>query len=150
MRKAPILLAVLSLASSLWAADPIIGTWKLNFEESTSRQTGQESPEEIMEVYREIENGQIELMRTPFGTVLTWPIQGGIVNVKVMKGDSSRSFIQTRIAADEWIITILRDGKQIGTRHKKISKDGKTMRQTLRLLNDEGKPVEMLEVYEKQ
>ena len=34
MRKALLLLAVLGLMSSLWAADPIIGTWKLNIAKS--------------------------------------------------------------------------------------------------------------------
>jgi hypothetical protein len=34
MRKAMLLLAVFGLAGSLWAADPIIGTWKLNIAKS--------------------------------------------------------------------------------------------------------------------
>jgi hypothetical protein len=142
------LLAVLGLTSSLWAADPIIGTWKLNVEKSTFNQYRQEPSEEIIEVYREIENNQIELT-LPAGSVLTWPVQGGIVNIKVMKGDSSRSYVQTRIGPDEWLVTVMEDGKQIRTRHKKISKDGKTMRQTYRGLN-EGYSFEMLDVYEKQ
>ena len=150
MQKLIFLLAVFGLAGSLWAADPIFGTWKLNFEKSTPMQAGNESPDEILEVYQEMENGQIELVRKPFGTVLTWPVQGGMVNVKAMKGDSSRSFVQTRISPYELCITVLRDGKQIGNRLKKISKDGKTMRQTLRILNNEGKLIEALEVYEKQ
>ena len=53
-------------------------------------------------------------------------------------------------AMDEWIVTYLRDGKQVGTRHKKISKDGKTLRQTIRGFDDEGKPFEVLLVLEKQ
>ena len=148
MRKALLLLAVLGLTSSLWAADPIIGTWKLNVEKSTFNQYRQEPSEEIIEVYREIENNQIELT-LPAGSVLTWPVQGGIVNIKVMKGDSSRSYVQTRIGPDEWLVTVMEDGKQIRTRHKKISKDGKTMRQTYRGLH-EGYSFEMLDVYEKQ
>ena len=149
MRMALLFFAVLGLAGSLWAADPIIGTWKLNVEESTFNEYRQEPSEEIIEVYREIENDQIELTRSTGNSVFTWPIQGGIVNVKVMDGDSSRSYVQTRIAPDEWLVTVLEDGKQIRTRHKKISKDGKTMRQTYRGLN-EGYSFEMLDVYEKQ
>lgn len=34
MRKAMMLLAVLALISSLWAADPMIGRWKLNISKS--------------------------------------------------------------------------------------------------------------------
>ena len=41
------------------------------------------------------------------------------------------------------------NGKQIGTRHKKISKVRKIMRHTLRGLDDEGKPFEELLVFDK-
>ena len=54
MRMALLFFAVLGLAGSLWAADPIIGTWKLNVEESTFNEYRQEPSEEIIEVYREI------------------------------------------------------------------------------------------------
>jgi hypothetical protein len=50
---------------------------------------------------------------------------------------------------DEWIVTYLRDGKQVGTRHKKISKDANTLSQTISF-NDEGMKLELLLVLEKQ
>ena len=60
MRKALLFLAVLGLASSLWAADPIIGSWKVNIAKSKFP-SPQSAPEEQTEVYRETGDGQIEL-----------------------------------------------------------------------------------------
>ena len=160
MKKAMVVLAVLSFAGSLWAADPIIGTWKLNWEKSKISPNGpaiqkEQIPKEMTETYRELSNGRIELTVKDTAidgssemSVFTYPIQGGIVEVQ--NGDTSRSYVQTRIAQDEWYVTILEDGKQIRTRHKKISKDGKIMRQTYRGMYYEGKPFELLQVFDKQ
>ena len=80
MRKATPLFTVFVLASSLWAADPIIGTWKLNISESKA----DASIREQVEVYRELDSGQIELTLTityangfPASWKYTWPAQGG-------------------------------------------------------------------------
>ena len=160
MRKLLFLLAVFGLAGSLWAADPIVGTWKLNLKKSKISPNGpaiqkEQIPKEMTETYRELSNGRIELTVKDTAidgssemSVFTYPIQGGIVEVK--NGDTSRSYVQTRIAPGEWYVTVLEDGKQIRTRHKKISKDGKTMRQTYRGLYYEGKPFELLQVFDKQ
>jgi hypothetical protein len=154
MKKLILLLAALGLASSLWAADPLIGTWKLNVEKSKFPPGYPTIPKEQTETYRELSNDQIELTyqnveKDGSSTLLieTYPIQGGMANVE--KGDVPYSFVQTRIAQDEWMVTYLRDGKQVGTRHKKISKDGNTLIQTISF-NDEGIKLELLLVLEKQ
>jgi hypothetical protein len=56
MRKAIVLMSILGLTGSLWAADPIIGTWKLNVIKSKA----QAYVKERTEMYREIEGDQIE------------------------------------------------------------------------------------------
>ena len=65
MRKAMLLLAILGLTGSLWAADPIIGTWKLNISKSkfspiVLAMKNQPSPKEETEVYREVDTDWIE------------------------------------------------------------------------------------------
>ena len=154
MRKLILLLAVFGLAGSLRAADPIIGTWKLNIEESKFSPDSSTIPKEQTETYREQSGDQIELTYQNVNMdgsstllVVTYPIQGGMA--KVQKGDTPYSFVQTRIAQDEWIVTYLRNGKQVGTRHKKISKDGKTLHQTISF-NDEGMKLKVWLVLEKQ
>jgi len=154
MRKALLLFAVLGLAGSLWAADPIIGTWKLNIAKS-KYPPNVPVAKEITEVYREIEGGQIELTSTVTekdGSTtllkLTWPVQGGVA--KVLQGDpAGTTWVETLIAG-EWYATYLRDGKQFQTRHKAISKDGKTMRHTIRAADTQGKPFEILIVFDRQ
>jgi hypothetical protein len=154
MKKVMVVLAVLSLTSSLWAADPLIGTWILNIDRSKFPPNFPSIPKEQTETYRELSNDQIELTyqnveKDGSSTLLveTYPIQGGMA--KVQKGDSPYSFVQTRIGQDEWLVTYLRDGKQVGTRHKNISKDGNTLSQTISF-NDEGMKFELLLVFDKQ
>ena len=155
MRKTMLMLAVFGLAGSLWAADPIIGTWKLNIAKSTFS-PNVPAVKENTDVYREIEGGQIELTYTATekdGSAtllkLTWPVQGGMA--KVLQGDpAGTTWVETLIAPGEWYATYLRDGKQFQTRHKAISKDGKTMRQTLRGFDAQGKPFELLLVSDRQ
>ena len=156
MRKAFLLLAVLGLTSSLWAADPITGTWKLNLEKSKFSPNFTSIPKEQTETYRELSNGEIELtVKTTIKdgsseiTVFTYPVQGGLV--KVAQGNTHQTFwVETRIGLDEWYVTGILDGKQDVIRHKKVSKDGKTLNQTIRSTDDQGKPFELLLVLDKQ
>ena len=152
MRKVIILIVtMLFLPSTLWAADPIIGTWKLNIEKSKL----QTIPKEQTETYRELADGRIELTyqnieKDGSSTMVvgTYPIQGGLF--KALKSDFPYSFVQTRIAQDEWLVTYLIDGKQFITRHKKISKDGKTLVQTIKGIDNHGQPIDVLLILERQ
>ena len=157
MRKTMFFLVVFAMAGSLWAADPIIGTWKLNIAKSTHRMAPRSPlPKEWTEVYREIEGGQIEFTMT---MILTdgsssllkgvWPAQGGTMKV-LQGGNPAVSYVQTLIEPGNWYRTALRDGKQVGFIHKTFSKDGKTMRQTHKGSDAQGRPYEDLRVYDKQ
>ncbi len=155
MRKAMVFLAVFTFAGSLWAADPIIGTWKLNVAKSKFP-----SPQLIFkeqtEVYREIGNGQIELTYTSIDKngaltleVFVFPAQGGAADV--LKGEiAGRSYIETRINPNEWYATCLEKGKQLWVMHKVISKDGKALAKTSRTVNDQGDSLIYYLVLEKQ
>ena len=153
MRKIVFILIILCLPTTLWAADPIIGTWKLNIAKS-KYPLGKEPPKEQTETYRELADGYIELTDTNIDKdglysqlVLTYPTQGGIA--KVLKGDLPLTIVQIRVSQNEWYVTFLRDGKQNGIRHKQISNDGKILRQTVRYLDRDGQ-FESLLIYEKQ
>jgi len=45
---------------------------------------------------------------------------------------------------------VLQNGKQIRVEHIVVSKDGKTLRATIKGTNAQGKPFEQLEVFDKQ
>jgi hypothetical protein len=160
MRRTMLLLAIFGLAGSLWAADPIIGTWKLNIEKSkfsSARHAMLDltAPKEQTEVYRELDSGRIELTWKNTASngstatlVFIYPLQGGAV--KVEPSDTPITWVQIRVAEREWYATYIYEGKQLMTRHKVISKDGKTMYQTLRGIDDAGKPFEVQLVLDNQ
>jgi hypothetical protein len=80
--------------------------------------------------------------------VFTFPAQGG--SVKSLKGAKRETtYFETLLAPGEWCMTSLQNGKQIGSLHKVISKDGKVMRQTSKYIL-EGKAYEDILIYEKQ
>ena len=79
----------------------------------------------------------------------SWPTNGGITEPGGASGGIV-SMIETHMAPGEWLVTYLQNGKQGATMHKVISKDGKTMRQTIRGFDAEGKPFEQLQVFDRQ
>jgi len=149
---------ILGLAGLGMAADPIIGTWRLNLSQSKFSAASSEMidprPKLHIETYREIED-RIEVSGTVtrldgFSTSgkLSWPKQGGVV--KVENAAVSDLSIMALLAPGEWLVIAMQDGRQVATRRKVISKDGKTMRQTVRSFASDGKPIEQVEVYDRQ
>lgn len=119
MKKMLLLLVVFALAGSLWAADPIIGTWKMNPAKSKFP-SPQLTQKEQTEVYREIGNGRIELTYRSINNdgaltleVFIFPAQGG--TAEVVKGaNAGRSYIETKINSNEWYATCLENGNHSG------------------------------------
>jgi len=157
MRKAMLLLAIVGFTNSLWGADPIIGTWKLNVAKSKIPQT-ETAPKETTDVYRELETGQIELSRTSTlmngsreSSKWTWPREGGIAERKSPAPlPAGTSYIELLIDPGHWYVTILQNGKQSLLMHKVITKDGRTMQIAIKSFDAQGKAVEQLQVFEKQ
>jgi len=152
MRKAMLFLTVFALAGSLWAADPIIGTWKLNHDKSkgSSDATSKQTTPPTTVVYREVEGNLIEMSDgSPASEKWTWPSQGGVVSRKPPLAENML-YVETLIEPGHWYVTIMRDGKQAGFYQKIVEKDGKTLRQTLKYLLPEGKLIEVLTIYDRQ
>jgi hypothetical protein len=146
---------VLGVATAAMAADPIIGSWKLNIAKSKFASNGPPAPKEQTEVYREPNPGQIELTYkstekdgSSYQLILGWPAQGG--TVKVLQGDPRGTSWVEALIAGEWYAMYLRDGTQFASRHKVVSKDGKTLRQMFRSVDEQGKPYELLLVFDRQ
>jgi len=159
MRKTILFLACLGISGSLWAADPIAGTWKINLEKSKFPERFP-APKENTEIYREVGPDQIEMTYSSSnrdGTsnlaICTYPAQGGAMvcrqegAVGEMEGIS---LFQMFVGPGEWYAIYIQNGKQVGTRHKVVSKDGKTMRQTMKAPEYMGKPLEAILIMEKQ
>ena len=115
MRKIMLLLALLSLPLSLWAADPIIGTWVLSstktaeYEKSLNLTPADPSTfrwSSRTEAYKELKSGLIEMTLTIIGTdgsteaaKVTWPAQGGIAEQESSEGIL---IVETLVAPGEW------------------------------------------------
>jgi hypothetical protein len=80
---------------------------------------------------------------------LSWSKQGGVVKL-AKAAVSDLSIVEALLAPGEWLVIAMQDGRQVATRRKVISKDGKTMRQTVRSFAPDGKPIEQVEVYDRQ
>jgi hypothetical protein len=133
--------------------DPIVGSWKLNL--SRSKFPPNAAPKEHTEIYR-VSADRVEFTLTRIGTngmstfKATWPAEGGIaVVVEDATPIPDWTAIETLMAPGEWYVTQMQNGKQIFTIHKVVSKDGKTMRQTLKGLDPQGRPVESLQMFDR-
>jgi hypothetical protein len=161
MRKVILLLAVLGLSSSLWAADPIIGNWQLNIDKSQIPDFFESPIKSQKEIYVELDSGYIKMTLTrEFAdgstqvSSIKWPSFGGVVESDSSEGQENSEeemLVETFVAPGEWHVTRMREGKQYALMYKVVSKDGKTYRLTFMQLNDKGtldKWAEM--VFERQ
>ena len=149
MKKVLISILFLGITTSAWAADPIIGTWKLNAAESKSPPDFP-LPAAEMTVYREVDENLIELSDgLPGSEKWTWPRQGGIASMPASV-PRERMYVETLIEPGNWYVTIMENGVQVATYHKVVSTDGKKLRQTLKLISPEGKHLERIDVMDKQ
>ena len=131
MRKAMLFLTVFALAGSLWAADPLIGTWKLNVAKSKAR-PGASLPKEQTDICRELDTNQIECVKKSINAdgslgalTITFPRQGGMVKLQP-PSPKFMSYVETIVKPGEWDATFMMNGLQIQLIHKVVSKDGKT------------------------
>jgi hypothetical protein len=151
------MVCVLALATVAMAADPIIGSWKLNLAQSklTPDPLGLAAPKEWTEVVRELGDqyeGTGTGIRTdgsPISYKWTSPKQGGAVKVQMSGLPEGIYFVRTAIEPGDEYWTLLVNDKQVRVSHF-MFKDGKTMRETIKGNDAKGKPIEGLEVWEKQ
>ncbi len=156
MRKAMLLLAVFGLTGLLYAADPSVGTWKLNVAKSKFSPGQKVTPREGTVVVRELAGGfELTLTRTmtdgsKTSNKMTWPQQGGTLQNQGGTIPEGTSITVTMIAPGEWYTTYLQKGKQVQLIHSVISKDGKAMHLTTKGMDAQGKPTEASSVWDKE
>jgi hypothetical protein len=138
------------------AADPIIGTWKLN-PAATKVSPGMPfgAPAQRTEIYTQNDSGQMTLVVTTSdangsmtSSTLRFSARGGVVTQE--NAPPGPMLIETRIAPGEWRVTYLANGVQLLTMQKIVSGDGKTMRQTMTGMTPQGTSFEGLLVFDRQ
>ena len=149
MRKAPLLLAVLGLTGSLWAADLHVGTWKMNTEKS--KFGGSQPLKSDIVKFEELENG-IKLTSefiTADGITRHDEFTAKYDGKDYPRPKGTISFI--KIDAYTFDQVMKEDGKVVATAREVISKDGKTITRTIKWKDEKGQDLTTsIVVYEKQ
>jgi hypothetical protein len=156
MRKAIFFLVVFGLAGSLQAGDPMVGSWKLNIEKSVFPSSVQAPPKELIQVIRTLDRSQGEFIQTgirtdgtPIYVRYTVPREGGVVKAQTPLPEGV-SIVVKKVDSHNVRTTYIQDGDKVAEIHGVVSKDGKTLTQTTRFTDDEGKLIEQIEVFDKQ
>jgi hypothetical protein len=152
MRKAMLFLTVFVLAESLLAADPSVGTWKLNVSKSTVPDL-----KEMTLVKQELSSGMFELVETgmlkdgsKISNKSSHPQQGGVVTSQSAKPAEGELTVVTIITPADFYVTTLQKGKQVEVQHVVVNRDGKSMTITAKGVDAKGKPYESMSLYDKQ
>ena len=146
-------LAVLFLAvtTALFAADPFVGTWKVNPAKSKFK-TGAGPKEQTVTIADSDGNLDITVKGTaadgkPVSTHITIPASGG--KGKVIESPYE-AVSGKRLSVNERETTYNDGGKVVYTTRAKLSKDGKTLTVHSKGKNPAGKIVDGIVTYDKQ
>jgi hypothetical protein len=150
-------LVAFGFAGSLWADDPMTGTWKLNLAKSkiAPMPPGQSVKEETLTVAENGDKVMITLKRTrDDGSVMllkfSTPKGGGPVEYIEGAPPAGISEVSKKIDDRTLDMTMSRNGKVIRSNHATVSADGKTVREVVKGVDAQGKPEESLFVFDRQ
>lgn len=151
MRYAKLVFMLLAPAVALMAADPFVGTWKLNPAESKFK-AGAPYQEATITISESGSDNDVALKGTaangaPLSAHYTVPANGGIG--KIVEGPFEA--VSGKILnARERETSFSKVGKVSYTTHAKVSKDGKTLTVASKGTNAAGQTVDGVSVYDKQ
>jgi hypothetical protein len=142
------------LAVSAWGADPFVGTWKVNTEKSKAS-TGQPgAKEEVVKIEEQGGNLLVTIKGTSaagkaYSDQYTVPRKGGRVTY-ISEAPATHFDEMKRIDEHTLDATMIRDGKVVQTVHGTVSPDGKTITLVGKGTDGQGRPLEYIEVQERQ
>jgi len=147
-------LLVLTLTGTVLAADPIVGTWKINASKSKLAPVGGWLKEATMTfreggglLFAEIKGTNIN--GTPYASKGNRPLPGGIVKGEPPSAEGTVLYITVIGPGDSYLSTFQK-GIQTTLDHYVVSKDGKTLTWTTKGSDEKGKPAEAIYVLDKQ
>ena len=140
------------LATALMAADPYVGTWKLDPAKSKYK-TGTPPKDQTVTITESGGDLHIVVKATagdgsPVSSHFVVPAGGGtgkVVESKAYDGISGK-----RVSPNERETSYLKGGKAVYTVHSKVSADGKTLNTSVKGLNATGQMVEGTSVMTRQ
>jgi hypothetical protein len=148
-------LAGASLLLAQIMSNPFIGTWKLNLEKS--KYTGVEAPKSATRTIEADNDGEIVTFvgvaadGTPIRYSFTTNLDGKPVSVS---GFGAHGGIDTQVVTrvDAYTLkgTATKAGKVVYTQRTVVSKDGKVTTETREGKDENGQPISVVAVWEKQ
>jgi hypothetical protein len=144
------------VAGSLFAASPFDGTWKLNI--AKSKFGGSDKPPKEVTVMLDEKGGRLEVAvkgtaadGSPISYRYSTPQTGGAFDYSEGAPTNGSSGVVAKRKADSSSIDLIftRDGKVIAKHHIVVSNDGKSMEQTVKATDAQGKPFETVNEYDK-
>ena len=142
--------------------DQFLGTWKLDVAKSKFSPAllafmKATPPKEETFVFGEVGTDEIELAVTgtqtdgkPIAGKSTAPRQGGAVKFLQNPFPEGMTVVSTRIDPNNSYATYMMNGKQVFVAQSVISKNGKSMRVTIRGTDAQGKSFEQIQVFDRQ
>ncbi len=149
MRKTMLFVAILGLAGLVWAADPHVGTWKMNAAKSKSQYKSDTVRFEPLENGVKFVGDAINAEGKALHEEVTARYDGKDYPYPGNPYADTMSF--KRIDANTFDQVMKKNGKVIMTAREIFSKDGKTLTRTLKEKDEKGQEVIVaVVVYEKQ
>src|SRR6266404_5036538 len=152
MRYAKLAFALFGLATLLVAADPTVGTWKLNT--TKSKYSPGPAPKSATITYQETADG---IKRTgenvlPDGTKTSFEYTAKYdsKDYPVTGSDTIDMIALKRINDRTTEATLKKSGKVVSTARRVVSKDGKMLTLTITGTNAKGQKMKNIAVYDKQ
>ena len=155
MKKLGWAMLVLSCSiGSLWAADPFMGTWKLNVAKSKFAKGG-EMKEATLTAVEQGDNAMVTMKATTgegkaTSFQYTMPLKGGTATFTEGGPPAGATVVGKRVDANTLDFTTTMNGKQVETSHDVLSADGKTCTATRNGVDENGKAVKSVAVYNRQ
>lgn len=151
MRLAKLLLMLTALAALAMAADPFVGTWKMN-SAKTKYKKGAPPKEQTVTIS---ETGSDTLVKidgiasdgSKIDAQYTVPTAGGTGKIESTAWDGVTS---KQVNSSERQMMYMKGGKTVYTTHAKVSADGKHLTVSSKGMNSLGKDVEGTTAYDKQ
>jgi len=150
---------LLFIPAVIWAADPFAGTWKMNASKSKYAM-GTAPKDQVVTITEAGGNLDTSVTTTPVtGNTITYrytvPAKGGTGEVSLQRDASvsQGSFDAVtgkRPNENTRDLRFTMNGKEVRTVRTVVSKDGKTMRVTVKGTDGLGNPVDAVMVMEKQ
>ena len=146
------LFGTLALGVALWAADPVVGSWKLNV--AKSKYSPGPAPKSATITYEDTADGlkrtgetiDAEGKKTSFEYTAKYDGK----DYPVTGSDVFDTISIKRINDHTVASTLKKAGKVVSTSRRVTSKDGKTMTLTINGTNAEGQKTHAVAVYDKQ